>query len=166
MLRGVPFDVLVVLGCRVQGEALVHASLRRVERAAQVYAEQGAGLVVASGGKLWQGFRECEVFAAGLRALGVPPERVLEERASLTTRGNACGVAELLRERVAGRVGLVTCDFHMPRALRLFRRVGIAPVALPAPSPARPLPLRAARLVRENLSLAIDLALAPLWLRT
>src|SRR6478735_7647550 len=139
MLRGVPFDALIVLGCRVAGGSLSHASLRRVERAAQAYAEEGAAWVIASGGKAWDGYQECEVFAEGLLARGVPPERLLQERTSLTTRGNAQGVAPLLREHGATRLGVVTCDWHLPRALSLFRRLGLRPVGVPAPSPPRSL---------------------------
>lgn len=165
MLRGVPFDALVVLGCRVRGGVLSHASLRRVERAARAYVEEGAELVIASGGKAWDGFQECEAFAQGLIARGVPAERVLEERSSLTTRGNAQAVAAVLRRRGgAARLGVVSCDWHLPRALRLFRRVGLTAVAVPALSPARPLHVAAARALRERLSLAVDLALALLWL--
>ncbi len=158
------FDVLVVLGCRVQGGQLSHAALRRVERAARAYREDGSLLVVASGGKAWQGSRECEVFAAGLVARGVPAEQVRQERESLTTRGNARGVAELLRDEAPRRVGIVTCDWHMPRALRLFRRVGFDPIAVPAASPTRSLHVTAARSIRERVSLALDLLLGPLWL--
>lgn len=159
-----PFDVLVVLGCRVRGGSLSHAALRRVERAAQAFAEEGAELLIASGGKRWDGHRECEVFARELVARGVPSARVLQETESLTTRGNARGVARLLRDRPSARLGIVTCDWHLPRALRLFRRLGLEPSGVPAPSPARPLPLSLARAVRERLSLAWDLSLAPLWL--
>jgi len=165
MLRGVRFDALVVLGCRVPGGSLSHASLRRVERAARAYAEDGAAWVIASGGKVWDGRRECEVFAEGLLARGVPAERLLQERTSLTTRGNAHGVEPLLRERGVVRLGIVTCDWHLPRALSLFRRLGSSPEGVPAPSPRRPLPGAAVRAVREQLSLALDIALAPLWRR-
>ena len=164
MLRGVRFDALVVLGCRVRSGKLSQASLRRVGRAAIAYAEQGAELVIASGGKVWDGRKECQVFAEGLSARGVPSERLLQESESLTTRGNAQGVAALLGSRRVSRLGIVTCDWHLPRALRLFRRLGLAPIGVPAPSPTRPLPIVAARAVRERLSLAFDLALAPLWL--
>ena len=104
MLRGVAFDVLVVLGCRVQAGQLSHAALRRVERAAQAYREEGSTLVIASGGKAWQGLKECEVFARGLIERGVLAERVLEEQESLTTRGNARCVAAILRGNAPQRL--------------------------------------------------------------
>ena len=166
MLRGVSFEVLVVLGCRVDGAELSHAALRRVERAARAYAEDGADLVIASGGKAWQGHRECETFTRGLVARGVPAERILQERESLTTRANARGVEHLLRGRNITRMGIVTCDWHMPRALRLFRRVGLKPSAVPAPSPRRPLYLRLVRSARERCSLLLDLLFAPAWPRS
>src|SRR5262245_41702249 len=99
MLRAVPLDTLVVLGCRVQDGRLSAAAARRVERAALAYREHAARLVVASGGKRWQGAMEAEVFTSGLVERGVPREQILGETESLTTRGNARGVARLLRER-------------------------------------------------------------------
>lgn len=166
MLAGVPFDALVVLGCRVSGGELLHASQRRVERAATAYAELGAELVIASGGKAWDGHRECEVFARGLIARGVPAARVLRETESLTTRGNALGTARLLRELRGGRLGIVTCDWHMPRALGLFRRLGLSVFPVPATSPRKPRREALARRVRESCALALELAAAPLWLRS
>jgi uncharacterized SAM-binding protein YcdF (DUF218 family) len=165
MLASVPLDTLVVLGCRVQGEKLSAAAARRVERAALAYQEHGARLVIASGGKRWDGSLEADVFSAGLVERGVAPEHILGETASLNTRGNARGVARLLRERGIVRVGLVTCDWHMARALRLFRRQGLEPVALAAPSPSVPTYRRALRRVREHGSLALDLLLSPLGFR-
>ena len=166
MLRDVPFDALVVLGCRIHDGQLAAAALRRVERAALAFREQGATLVVASGGKLWQGVMEADVFERGLVERGVPSEAVLTERESLTTRGNARGVARLLRERRVSQVGLVTCDWHMPRALRLFRQRGLEAIALPARTPAPSLPRASLRWLRERGSLALDLVLGPLWFRT
>jgi uncharacterized SAM-binding protein YcdF (DUF218 family) len=165
MLRHVSLSALVVLGCRVHNGQLSAAALRRVERAARAFREHGADIVIASGGKLWQGAMESDVFARELAARGVPRELVLSERESQTTRGNAQGVSRLLRARAVTSIGLVTCDWHMPRALRIFRRIGLDPIAVPAASPARPLHLATLRWAREQASLAIDLALAPLWSR-
>ena len=171
MLRRVTFDALIVLGCRVSGGQLAHAALRRVERAALAYHEQGASVVIASGGKTWEGVMEADVFAHGLVMRGVPRERVLMERQSLSTLGNARGVAQLLRDvqrsggRPASRLGVVTCDWHMRRALRLFRGLGLDAIAVPAPSPARPLPVVVARYVRERASQLLDQLFVPGWFR-
>ncbi len=159
MLRGVSFDVLVVLGCPVPGGQLSHAARRRVERAAQAYREEGASLVIASGGKTWHGFMECEVFARELVERGIAEARIAQERQSQSTRGNARRTAELLRGKPTGRLGLVTCDWHMPRALELFRRSGLAPEPLPALSPQRPLLVVVTRAVRERVRFAISRAL-------
>jgi uncharacterized SAM-binding protein YcdF (DUF218 family) len=162
----VSLPALVVLGCRVQDGQLSAAALRRVERGARAFREQGADLVIACGGKLWQGVMEADVFARGLIERGVPAECLLAERESLTTRGNARGTRRLLRQGAVRRIGLVTCDWHMPRALRIFRRVGFDPIPLPAASPARPPHVVVGRWLREGASLAVDLLLAPLWFRS
>lgn len=164
MLRHVTFDALIVLGCRVRDARLSRASLRRVERAALAYREQGASLVIAAGGKSWNGAVEAEVFARGLVERGVPSERLLLELDSLTTRGNARGVAALLQGRSAKRLGLVTCDWHMRRALRLFRQAGLYATPLPAPSPPRSLPRVLGRFLRERASSLLDRLLAPFGL--
>jgi uncharacterized SAM-binding protein YcdF (DUF218 family) len=161
----VPYDALIVLGCRVTGGQLAHAALRRVEHAARAYHEHGAEYVVVSGGKRWQGAMEAEVFAQGLRDRGVPSERVLLERESLTTRGNAFGVAKLLQGKSDSRLGLVTCDWHMRRAQRLFRLAGLEARALPATTPARRLHVQLGRYLRERGSSLLDRVIAPLWFR-
>jgi uncharacterized SAM-binding protein YcdF (DUF218 family) len=166
MLRDVALRTLVVLGCRIQDGQLSPAAARRVERAAQAYREHDAQLVIAAGGKRWQGVIEADVFGHGLVERGVPRERVLGERESLTTRGNALGVARMLRERNVVQVGVVTCDWHMPRALALFRSSGLEPVPLPVASPPVKLYQRWWRWLRERGSGALDLALLRLWFRT
>lgn len=165
MLPDVVIQTLVVLGCRIQDGQLSPAAARRVERAAQAYREHEAQLVIAAGGKRWQGVVEADVFGQGLVERGVPREHVLSERESLTTRGNALEAARLLRERGVVEVGLVTCDWHMPRALRLFRSSGLDPVALPAASPRATRYHRSWRWLRERSSGALDLALLRLWFR-
>lgn len=66
-----------------------------------------------------------------LADLNVPPDALLIEDSSASTRENAVFTAGLLNERGIDRVLLVTSALHMQRALATFRAVGIdaAPAA-------------------------------------
>ena len=63
---------------------------------------------------------------------GVPSRLVQVETESTSTRENAVYVAGMLRGDT-GRKVLLTSDFHMGRALALFRKAGIEATALPIP---------------------------------
>ena len=128
-------DAIVVLGCR-SGERgqLFGSARRRVERAARAYTDGVAPLVIASGGKVWFGLTEADAFAARLIELGVPASQIVRERRSQTTRGNAGEVAQIVRERGLGKIAVVTCDWHMRRAVSAFARHSLTVEALPAPA--------------------------------
>ena len=158
MLASAMFDALIVLGCSVRQGRLSPAAARRVERAALAYSELGPMRVVACGGKAWQGHREHEVFARELIERGVAAAHVMEERESLTTRGNAAGVAKLLGQKPPLNLALVTCDWHMPRALRLFRHFGLQVTPLPAQSPVVSPRQRVLRGARADEKTAADAA--------
>ncbi|HLV22172.1 MAG TPA: YdcF family protein, partial [Polyangiaceae bacterium] len=143
-----------MLGCRVWPVGrLSEAAARRVARAARAFREQPCVLVV-SGGRRWQGECEADAMADALVELGVPAGGILRERCSLSTCENAYYVAELLGR--GRRVGVVSCDWHLPRALLSFRRAGLEPSPLPAPSPALPPLRRLRRSARERASFWLD----------
>lgn len=149
MVRPMALDAIVVLGCRVRsGGALAGAARRRVERAAQAYASGHAELVFASGGRSWEGLTEADAFARALIELGVPDASIVRERHSQTTVQNARFVVRLARQRHLHRLGIVTCDWHLPRALAAFRRHAIDVTPLGARSPSRS---PGARLSRHGL---------------
>lgn len=119
-----------MLGCRVSldGEGrLVGALGRRVEVAADAYGHLGdaLGIVIASGGRRWGGVVESDAMARGLVRLGVPERVITRERCSLSTRDNARFVAEDLARRGIARATVVTCEWHLPRAVALFERQGL-----------------------------------------
>jgi uncharacterized SAM-binding protein YcdF (DUF218 family) len=123
-------DALVVLGCRVHADgpsralesrlALAHTVSRSAHRA-----DRASTAIVLSGGRLWSGQREADVMADWLVARGIPREVLVLESASLTTQQNARNVADVVATHGWCRIGLVTSDFHMLRAVRLFRREGL-----------------------------------------
>lgn len=96
--------------------------------AARVYAERGSAetVVIASGGRRWGGRVEADVMARELAARGVPDRAIVRERCSLSTRDNARFSTEVLARRGSPRAILVTCDWHMARAIVLFERAGAA----------------------------------------
>jgi uncharacterized SAM-binding protein YcdF (DUF218 family) len=103
--------------------------------------------------------READALCAFLSDAGVPRAALEAELHSSSTRENAHFAANILIPRGLRRVGLVTCDWHMPRALRCFRAAGFEPVALPAVAPSLPGFPGVARAVRERVSLVVDGAL-------
>lgn len=135
---------LVVLGCRVQEASLgpgeahgkvrvggalrrrVVAAAREWERAQREDAEaERPAVVIASGGRLWDGEMEADAMAAALVALGVPSGVVVRERASLHTKDNARFTAAVCARRGIARVAIVTCGWHLPRARMLFEAAGL-----------------------------------------
>jgi uncharacterized SAM-binding protein YcdF (DUF218 family) len=129
-------DAIVVLGCRVGKDGRASgALLRRCQRAATAFQDGLGPLVVACGGRRWHGRAEAEVMRATLLEFGVPADRVVCELYSYTTRGNARHGGTLLRQLGASKIALVTCDFHLRRALWLFRSAGFDAVGLSCQSP-------------------------------
>jgi len=148
---------LVLLGCRVDGPvALSPPARRRALRAANALQAGLTNRIVACGGKAWNGVRETDALCAFLIEQGVPEAALERESNSRSTRQNAHYAAEQLIPRGLRRIWLVTCDWHMPRALRCFEGAGFQPEPLPALSP--PIAIRAGlyRYARERVCLALD----------
>ncbi len=102
---------------------------------ARLYHALGDPLVVASGGRAigsGDGPPESRALAEALERGGVPPDRVLQDSRSRTTREQALNVGALLRQRGVTRFVLVTVPEHMRRAAGAFRVQGFDPV--PSPS--------------------------------
>ena len=89
----------------------------------------------------WQtgGFKKIVICGSGdpgilnfLLADGIPREAFVTERRSTSTRENAIETARLI-QNLPGKKVLLTSDFHMYRAIRVFRKLGIeaAPMAVP-----------------------------------
>lgn len=144
-------QAIVLLGCRIaHGGRPASAAQRRVERAARAFHEGVAPLVVVAGGRTWHGISEADALSRALAELEVPSDCILKESWSLTTAENARYVGYLLQPLSIERISVVTCDWHLPRALRFFRAVGFSSEGLPAPSPPAPAWWRLVRDLRER----------------
>ena len=73
------------------------------------------------------------VMAAYLESAHIPADEILVETASHSTRENALFVRDLLRGISAGKVVLLTSDYHTGRAEAAFRKVGLNPAVVAIP---------------------------------
>jgi uncharacterized SAM-binding protein YcdF (DUF218 family) len=137
-----------VLGCRAGSAALA----RRTRAGRDAFLEYAADLVVACGGRAWDGRVEADEIARMLKDGGIPESAIVRERCSLDTRDNARFAAELLARRGVTDVLVVTCAWHLPRAKRLFERAGLSVEGVGVPTPEASILHRAYVTVRERLS--------------
>jgi uncharacterized SAM-binding protein YcdF (DUF218 family) len=142
---------ICVLGCQTRSAALA----RRVSAGAEAFQAGRGALVVACGGRAWgegRGEVEADAMAALLAGAGVPADAIVRERCSLDTRDNARFAAALLARRGIGRVLVVTCAWHLPRATMLFRAAGLSVEGLGVPRPGTTPLVHAWLTAREALS--------------
>jgi uncharacterized SAM-binding protein YcdF (DUF218 family) len=106
----------------------------RVWYAARLFHAGKAPLLVLSGGSDPQrdAYSEARAMAILLQDLGVPPQAMVLEENSRSTRENAAFSAALLNARGIHQILLVTSALHMPRALTLFTKQGLQ--VSPAPT--------------------------------
>lgn len=119
---------VIVLGGRARRDRhgiLAGALGRRVATAAALVIACDVPIVVATGGCVWDGEVEADVMAEALERAGVPASRIVRERCALTTRDNARYAARVLFRRGIDEGVIVTCGWHLPRAVALFRREGM-----------------------------------------
>ena len=96
-----------------------HAGLR-LKETTRLYALLHPRWVIVSSTRAW--------FQRDVRQAGIPPDRIVQETATTTTRTQAIAVAALLKERGLDRVVLVASPIHMPRALAACEALGIRAV--------------------------------------
>lgn len=112
--------VQLLPGGRPDGELIARCRL-----AAECHRQGLAPIVLASGGPSnGHALSEAAAAAALLVGMGVPLAALLLDEQSTDTPGNARQAALLLG--AGRRVLVVTSDYHLRRALALYRRAGLA----------------------------------------
>lgn len=109
---------------------LTQDSIKRLLEAVRLYRLMGKATIVISGGSgnPFVKVSEAALMREVLLDLGIPAKRIRIEGKSRDTYENAREVQQL---RLKSPLILVTSAAHMPRALRVFRALGMKP--LPAP---------------------------------
>jgi uncharacterized SAM-binding protein YcdF (DUF218 family) len=122
-------DVLIILGGSLLERDLIGTnSYWRAIYGTRAWREGGFRQVIVSGGQDHDG-TIAEPIKRFLTCYGVPPEVVELEIKSSSTWENALRTRDLLAQmpltEKPRRLVLLTSDYHMYRALRVFRKVGL-----------------------------------------
>jgi len=124
-------EVLIVLGgSEFSDGTMGWSSYLRSEYAVRNFKAGGFRTVVVTGGPV--NLPVAAPMADWMRCHGVPAADIRLETASHSTRENALFTRDLLKS-MAGRKVLLTSDYHMFRARRVFAKLGID--LLPQPIP-------------------------------
>lgn len=135
-------EVLIVLGAQVRGTRVTNSLKRRLDRACAYLKEHPKTVAILSGGQ-GRGEDISEAFAMNdyLLECGIEQARLLMEDKSTTTWENlkfSFGLygADFLNSDLHGKkVGIVTNDFHVCRALMMAKKQGYKKVqGVPASS--------------------------------
>ena len=124
-------DVIVVLGGGVYNSGYLKASsYKRLMTALILHRRTGKPLIL-SGGASVRTPPEAEVMKDLLLELGVEERNIYVDLKSRSTKENALRVKRICERIGCRRPILVTSAFHMRRAVRVFRSVGLSVVPYP-----------------------------------
>lgn len=115
-------DYLIVLGAQVKGTTVSRSLRMRLDRAILYLEENPRTTVIVTGGQgRGEDISEAQAMAEYLTAHGILEERIRREEHSTTTEENLLFSREYFTEE-ASRIGIVTNDFHLFRAIRLGKK--------------------------------------------
>lgn len=119
-------DVIIVLGAQVREDGPSPALQKRLDTAAEYLQENAETLCIVSGGQgANEPASEAAVMAVYLEKHGIDRSRILQEDQSEDTRENLLFSRKLLPAHQM-RVGIVTNNFHVFRAVNLAGQCGYA----------------------------------------
>ncbi|MDO5119344.1 MAG: YdcF family protein [Coriobacteriales bacterium] len=118
-------DYLIVLGAQIYSGGRPSPVLRyRLDAASTYLHDNPRTLCIVSGGQgRDEPFPEAQGMAAYLVSQGISPSRIMQESSSTNTVQNMSYSFKLIGS-MSPRVGIVTNNFHVFRAMRLARRIG------------------------------------------
>ena len=132
---------IIVLGGAVderiaasRGQTSLNEAAERMTEAVALARLYPQAMLVFSGGTsalLPSDVREAQVARKLWTDLGVAPERMVFEDRSRNTWENAEFTQQLVHPGNAERWLLITSAYHMPRAMGIFRALGMTPIAYP-----------------------------------
>ena len=147
-------DYLIILGAQVKGTRVTKSLRLRLETALEYLRENPNTKAIVSGGRgKGELITEAEAMANYLLATGISADRILKEEHSRNTEENLRFSIPLLHGGDF-KAAIVTNGFHVFRALRIAKKLGLSD-ARGIPAPTDPL-LAANYYVREVFGLLKD----------
>ncbi len=124
-------DVLVVLGGGAYSTGILKEdSMKRLLTAFILHKKYGLPIVL-SGGSPIGNLPEAEIMKQLLEELGVDKRKIITDVKSRNTMENALYVKEIAQKHGFEKIVLVTSAYHMPRAVEVYKKVGIEVLPYP-----------------------------------
>lgn len=138
-------DYVIVLGARVRGEIVSSSLKKRLDRAVEYLEQNPDTIVVVSGGQgPGEAISEAEAMQRYLVAAGISEDRIIREYRSTSTVENISFSKSFIilnwYSRMGGytmeepRIGVISNDFHIYRAVKIGEKMGIPLKGIPAES--------------------------------
>lgn len=123
--RGEPgLDYIIVLGAQVHEDGPSYVLMRRLNAAAEYLEANPDTVCIVSGGQgANEPFPEAEGMADYLIGIGIDPDRIRLETESSSTAENISNSMKFISP--GARVGIVTNNFHVYRAVQTAKRLGL-----------------------------------------
>ena len=127
-------NYIIILGAQVRGKTICGSLKRRLDRGVRYLKQNPNTMCIVSGGRgKGEDISEAEAMAEYLKQMGVDEEHIIMEDKSTTTWENFKFSAPYILDMQKDKVGVVSNNFHMYRAMKMARMQGYKKVyALPA----------------------------------
>lgn len=128
-------DYLIVLGAQVRGEKVTKSLAKRLDQAIIYLNDNKDTKVIVSGGQgVGEDITEAAAMKRYLLAQNIEEERIILEDRSTSTNENLKFSYSLIENKTS-KIGIVTNNFHVYRAVNIAEKIGIKNVeGLAAPS--------------------------------
>lgn len=123
---------IVVLGAAVHGDVPSLSLRERMDAAVDYLNGHPDTLCIVSGGKgSGENISEAECMVGYLTSRGIDPARIIPEDQATSTAENLA-FSKALMEHPDARVGVVSSEYHLYRAIRMAKDLGLDAVGIPA----------------------------------
>ncbi len=127
-----PGDVIIILGAAVWPDGPSPALKARIDHAAELFMVGYADNLILSGGLGEYSPTEAQAMKERLVQYGIPAERLYREEKATNTRENLRFSQAIMRRQGWEQAIIVSDPFHLHRALKIARSLGLEATGAPA----------------------------------